>query len=202
MSETGSLKSLLSRIESEADEEIRKISDSIKEKKEKLEEEFKEKKELFIENEKKKHAVQGELEKTKMISAARLDARKEILQAKRKVIENTFDNMISQIRDLSKKDLRKAAKKILKEMVSSGKEKIITSKDFDIINKEFINELNSSQGWSLSLQSQKELEEGWFHVDGGNYRAVAGPEALKDFFKEKYESKVISRLFKSETKNR
>ncbi len=195
MNENKKLGSLLSKIEEQAAEEIQNIENILKEKKDQRRKEFEEKKREFAEEEKKKHERYGELEKTKMISSARLQARRDVLSGMRKVIETVFDEAAKGLEKLPKKEAGAAAEKLLEKMVSTGEETIIPSGKIDVFSKDFINDLNRRRGWKLSLERPDKNLDGWFMLQGANYTVSADSSAVKDYFKERCERRVVERLF-------
>lgn len=195
MSDKGKLKSLLERIESQAEKEIKEIEKSAEEKKEKLREEFEEEKEKISVREKENFNKQGELEKTRLISSARLQARRKILSGKRKSVEKVFDHAIDTLHELPREEARKAAENLLERMVSTGKEKIIPSEKFDIFSQSFIKKINSGRGWELKLSKPRKNLEGWFILEGENYGVTVDRAALRDFLKENWEGRVVEMLF-------
>ena len=143
-------------------------------------------------------------EKKRVIILAKLDLRKNLLTEKRKLIDNVFDQVQSEIKNLDDSKYKSFIQKLLSEYVSSGNETVIPPRGHSKIwNSKFISELNKTlnKGTAqLKLSADTGTFEEGFILKDGFVETDCTISAIVKSLKEKYETKIDKILFCCEDK--
>lgn len=139
--------------------------------------------------------------KDRIISSASLKIRNMKLEAKQKVISRVLTEAAKQLKELPKEKYLIFVKDSIMALQLNGDETIIVSqKDSDIINIDFISELNNlliSQGkvGKLKVNSSLKSLSGGFIVERHGIEINYTFEALLEYFRDELEQEIASILF-------
>ena len=100
----------------------------------------------------------GENKKAHILASARMDAAKQKLAEKRKIIDKVFEQAKQRIQQLPDQEYCDLMKKLMKEAVESGDETVIADKDDQRINRQLIEQVNSELGEKSNLQFSEQRE--------------------------------------------
>lgn len=141
------------------------------------------------------------LKKGKIITEANLEAKKNILSAKQKIIEETFNKALEKITNLDDKPYCNFIKKIILDNIEKGDETIFISPlDKDRVSKDFIRDIN----YELEAKGKKgnlKLSPSYLQIKGGvvigsnNIRKNSSLELIFKKVREELEIKIIQYLF-------
>ncbi len=141
------------------------------------------------------------LKKGKIITEANLEAKKNILAAKQKIIEETFNKALEKIINLNDKPYCNFIKKIILDNIEKGDETIFISPlDKDRVSKDFIRDIN----YELETKGKKgnlKLSPSYLQIRGGvvigsnNIRKNSSLELIFKKVREELEIKIIQYLF-------
>lgn len=141
------------------------------------------------------------LKKGKIITEANLEAKKNILSAKQKIIEETFNKALEKIINLNDKPYCNFIKKIILDNIEKGDESIFISPlDKDRVSKDFIRDIN----YELEAKGKKgnlKLSPSYLQIKGGvvigsnNIRKNSSLELIFKKVREELEIKIIQYLF-------
>lgn len=141
------------------------------------------------------------LKKGKIITEANLEAKKNILSAKQKIIEETFNKALEKIINLNDKPYCNFIKKIILDNIEKGDETIFISPlDKDRVSKDFISDIN----YELEAKGKKgnlKLSPSYLQIKGGvvigsnNIRKNSSLELIFKKVREELEIKIIQYLF-------
>lgn len=141
------------------------------------------------------------LKKGKIITEANLEAKKNILAAKQKIIEETFNKALEKITNLDDKPYCNFIKKIILDNIEKGDETIFISPlDKDRVSKDFIRDIN----YKLEAKGKKgnlKLSPSYLQIKGGvvigsnNIRKNSSLELIFKKVREELEIKIIQYLF-------
>lgn len=141
------------------------------------------------------------LKKGKIITEANLEAKKNILAAKQKIIEETFNKALEEIINLNDKPYCNFIKKIILDNIEKGDETIFISPlDKDRVSKDFIRDIN----YELEAKGKKgnlKLSPSYLQIRGGvvigsnNIRKNSSLELIFKKVREELEIKIIQYLF-------
>lgn len=141
------------------------------------------------------------LKKGKIITEANLEAKKNILAAKQKIIEETFNKALEKIINLNDKPYCNFIKKIILDNIEKGDETIFISPlDKDRVSKDFIRDIN----YELEAKGKKgnlKLSPSYLQIKGGvvigsnNIRKNSSLELIFKKVREELEIKIIQYLF-------
>ncbi|MHC2995385.1 MAG: V-type ATP synthase subunit E [Candidatus Atribacteria bacterium] len=141
------------------------------------------------------------LKKGKIITEANLEAKKNILAAKQKIIEETFNKALEKIINLNDKPYCNFIKKIILDNIEKGDETIFISPlDKDRVSKDFIRDIN----YELEAKGKKgnlKLSPSYLQIRGGvvigsnNIRKNSSLELIFKKVREELEIKIIQYLF-------
>lgn len=139
--------------------------------------------------------------KDRIISSASLKIRNMKLEVKQKLISRVLTEAAKQLKELPKEKYLIFVKDSIMALQLNGDETIIVSqKDSDIINTDFISELNNlliSQGkvGKLKVNSSLKSLSGGFIVERHGIEINYTFEALLEYFRDELEQEIASILF-------
>ena len=144
---------------------------------------------------------EASLIKSKILTEANLEARKNILSEKQKIIENVFNKASESILKLDDKDYRNIIKKMILDNIETGDETIfINHSDRIKISENFINDINKelkSQGekGKLKLSTSYLPIKGGIVIGSGKIRKNISLEFLLKKIREELEIQISKDLF-------
>lgn len=142
----------------------------------------------------------GEDRKLHLLAGARMDAAKEFLAEKRKILDEVFLKAQAELGKLPDEEYRKIMKKLMLEAVETGDEEVIVGKGEKRINEDFIRQVNSELGGGhkgeLRLSSEREDLGGGFILRRGKIKTNVSTEVLLGQARKKLEIELAEELFK------
>lgn len=138
----------------------------------------------------------------RIISAFQLEARKEVLAAKKKLIDQSFSEALNRLLSMDEGSYLKVIRQMLLDMVEDGIEKIACSADdLKKIPDSFwkdINQVLESKGkvGKLSLSDEPAAIKGGFILLSDDIEINGSFEALLDQHREELEPEIAKVLFK------
>ncbi|OGD14193.1 hypothetical protein A2V47_04570 [Candidatus Atribacteria bacterium RBG_19FT_COMBO_35_14] len=148
-----------------------------------------------------KYNQEASLKKSKILTEANLEAKKNILLEKQKIMEDVFDKTLESIAKLNSKDYLNFIKKLILDNIESGDETIfIDHLDRIKISKSFIEDINKelkSQGekGELKLSTAYLPIKGGVVVGSGKIRKNISLEFLLKKIREELEIQISKDLF-------
>lgn len=139
-------------------------------------------------------------ERKRILALAQLEARNDILRAKREVIEEAFRGVLERLCSLSEVGYWELLKKTLVEIAGGGEEIILSSSDHKRIPREFLNQINellikNGKRGSLKLSRETRNIRGGFILKAGGVEINNSFESLVDSIREEIELEVVGILF-------
>ena len=142
----------------------------------------------------------GEDRKLHLLAGARMDAAKEFLTEKRKILEEVFSKAQEKLGKLPDEEYRKIMKKLMLEAVETGDEEVIIGKEEKRIDQDFIKQVNSELGrgskGELRLSSEREDLGGGFILRRGKIKTNVSTEVLLAQARKELEIELAKELFK------
>lgn len=139
-------------------------------------------------------------ERKRILALAQLEARNDILRAKREVIEEAFGGALERLCSLSEAGYWELLKKTLVEIAGGGEEIILSSSDHKRIPREFLNQANellikNGKRGSLKFSPETRNIRGGFILKVGGVEINNSFESLVDSIREEIEPEVVEVLF-------
>ncbi len=195
------LEEIIRRIEDETREKTKEIESGAKKEAEKIlrgadSEAEKLKNKIYEETQK-----QIESERKKKLSLKRLELKKDILQAKHKILNDTFERAFDSIRRLPGEEYKNLIRKIFMDSAEPGSGKVyISAKDENRIDSGFLESINkalneSGMNCDYQLAPERVPIEGGFILEAGNVKIDCSLEALFQGTREKLEQEAGKILF-------
>jgi V/A-type H+-transporting ATPase subunit E len=142
----------------------------------------------------------GEDRKLHLLAGARMEAAKEFLAEKRKILEEVFSKAQEKFEKLSDEEYRKVMKKLMLEAVETGDEEVIVGKGEKRIDQDFIKQVNSEPGrgckGELRLSAEREDLGGGFILRRGKIKTNVSTEVLLAQARKELEIELAKELFK------
>lgn len=127
---------------------------------------------------------------------ARLDVNKIELGAKRKLIQDVFDNGLERLQKLDRDEYLSFCGRLLKEAVESGDEVMQISEKEQVLDKGWLDKFNSENNTRISLSDQRIVDiSGGFVLNKGRIAINCSLDMLMQAAQEKLETEVVKRLF-------
>lgn len=198
MENSGNLDKIISEIEKQSEIEIEKINKETQEEINNYKKEFEEKKNNFIQKQNEVFKISGERLKRQLITETRMKLKNELLNYKRRLIEEVLGETAEELMKLTGTSRRKLMEILLKEVVDIKTEEIQPSFNEVVLDENFVKEINNKNNWNLLLgEKNKQINEG-FLLKGKDFETVVDFDGIKEFLREKEEMKV-SKYFFSES---
>lgn len=127
-------------------------------------------------------AQAAEDEKAHLLAAARMEAAKQYLAEKVKILDDVFDQVRRQFRELPDKQYRELMAKLMAEAVETGDEQVIAASDDARIDGKLVEAVNGrlkGKG-KLKLAAKKEPLPGGFVLKRGQIRTNVSIDVLVD----------------------
>lgn len=134
-----------------------------------------------------------ELENKRVV--AELEVGKQLLAAKRRLLDEVFDRLRLKMEELPKGSYLSFFEKLLKCAVETGEEEIILGKDEDLLNGAFIEDVNKKNGWRLKLSNYRRNFKKGLIISRGDVEVNLSMDAIVRDVREKWEGEVVKRLF-------
>lgn len=144
--------------------------------------------------------AQGDEMRDRMLRMAELDMRKELLGAKREVIDEAFNKALERMRQMDVATAREFAKKQLL-LSASGTETVVFSKDDErVFTPEFIDGVNAElkrlgRAGNLKISDKRRETGGGFILSDGGADIMCTYEALMSEARAGIEGDVLKLLF-------
>jgi V/A-type H+-transporting ATPase subunit E len=144
----------------------------------------------------------GEQAYKRMLAVAGLEGRKELLRAKRDMIDLAFDRAMGKICGLPDHEYQKLLEKMIVDAAGNeGGEILLSEKDAMRMDKQFEKNINqrlaaAGKRGSLALSKQSIPTVGGFILRSGNTEVNSTFEILFGMLRTELESEVVSLLFK------
>jgi V/A-type H+-transporting ATPase subunit E len=142
----------------------------------------------------------GEDRKLHLLAGARMEAAKEFLAEKRKILDEVFSKAQEKLGKLPDEEYRKIMKKLMLEAVETGDEEVIVGKGEKRIDQDLIKEVNSELGGGykreLRLSSEREDLGGGFILRRGKIKTNVSTEVLLAEARKELEIELAKELFK------
>jgi len=148
-----------------------------------------------------KYNQEAFLMKSRILTEANLEAKKNILSEKQKIIDNVFNKASESVLKLEDKDYRNIIKKMILENTETGDETIfINHSDREKVSKSFINDINKelkSKGkkGELTLSTSYLPIKGGIVIGSGKIRKNISLEFLLKEIREELEIQISKDLF-------
>lgn len=146
-------------------------------------------------------AVQAaEAEKAQILALARMEAMKDYLGEKAKILDEVFARSRQRIRQLPDDEYRQLMVRLLREAVETGDEQVVAGKDDPRIDQKLVDEVNrqlADQGkGGLSLAEEKHSLGGGFLLKRGRIRTNVTTDVLVGQVRNDLEIELSRDLFK------
>lgn len=127
---------------------------------------------------------------------ASLEAKKELLAAQRKLLDEVFDMAIRAVLSTKKEEYLALVESLLSKVASETKSgAVVLSRDERHLDASFFESFNKRHGTSFTLSSSRGSFSGGFKVDCGQISYDCSVERLFDSLREELEPKVAGKLF-------
>ena len=124
----------------------------------------------------------AEDEKSHVLAAARMEAAKEYLAEKTKILDSVFVRAEQQLGQLPDNDYRDLMGRLMVEAVETGEEEVLIGKNESRIDQKFINTINGKLGGdkkaSLKLATERHDLPGGFVLRRGKIKTNVSPAVL------------------------
>jgi V/A-type H+-transporting ATPase subunit E len=190
------------------------IKDAEEEGKEKVKEAEKKAAEILKEAEKKSEELKKKIvekaekeaaeEKKRIIALARLEMRNKLLEKKKNLIEEVFQEASKRISSVPKDKYRSFLKKVILEAAESGEEEVILNeRDRELVDAKFLGEINqelqkNGKKGSLKLSSETREIEGGVILKKDGLEINASLETLLKELRSEKEKEILQKIIGGE----
>ena len=127
---------------------------------------------------------------------AKLDINKMHLDAQRRLINDTFDRALEELKSLDRDKYTSFFKRLLKEALDTGDEEMELSKKERFIDREWLDKFNSENKTRIKISDRRQDFSGGFVLNNGRICINCSWEMLlMQAAREKLETEVVHRLF-------
>ncbi len=137
-----------------------------------------------------------EIENKKIV--AELEVGKQMLLAKRTLLEKVFNKLQSKLENLPKHDYIAFFERLLNKAVETKEESVILGREEMLLNGNFFQELNKRNGWNLKLLSSRGNFRRGLILTQGDIDVNLSIEAILKEIREKWEDEIVRKLFSEE----
>jgi V/A-type H+-transporting ATPase subunit E len=141
----------------------------------------------------------AEDEKSHIIAAQRMALAKQLLDEKRKILDEVFESALRQLQKLPDDQYEKLIIKLLLESVETGDEEVIVGKNETRIDQQLINrvneQLNPDKKGSLKLSGERQDIEGGFILRRNKIKTNVTFDVLLSNARKKLEIELAKELF-------
>lgn len=144
---------------------------------------------------------EAEIKENEIITEAKLNANKEILSEKQSIIEELFKETEKRIKKLDKQQYKKFIERLILENIESGNETIyISDNDREIINQDFIDNINkklkeNNKNGELKISEKSIPIRGGVVLGTDEVKKNASLEIILEKIKENMETQLNQFLF-------
>ena len=195
------IEDILRKIRNEAEAKADEIIRNAESEKESILKKAKEEAALLKEKLLKEGKDSAAQDRKRKITMANLEARKEILALKQKLIEKAFEKALEKLCSFSAEEYRRAVKKMLISAVTSGEEEIIISAaDEKKLTPDFIGGVNEAlkkggRKGNLRFSPQKRNIRGGFILRDGRKEVNLSFDSLIEEKRDELEGSLIGIIF-------
>lgn len=193
-----SLEKIKSKIIEDAKKEAARILEDAESKRDKILKDAKAKVEEIIGKAKHEYEELKAREIGNKRVLAELEVGKQLLAAKRKILDEVFDKLRFKLEGLEKEEYREFFVRLFEKAVETGKEEVILGEREKLLNGDFIQELNKRKGWNLRLSKQRGGFKRGVILSQGDVEVNLSIDAIVRDVKEKWEDRVVKKLFSGE----
>lgn len=195
---------VVDKILAEAHAEAEKIRREAEERQAAEQSRFDEQMAEFREQTEQMAAQAAQAEKAQLLALARMEAAKDYLREKAKILDEVFARSRRRIQDLPDDEYRELMARLLLEAVETGDEQVVAGQDDSRIDSKLVNEVNSrlkAQGkgkgkGGLSLSQEKHHLGGGFLLKRGRIQTNVTTDVLVDQARNDLEIELSDELFK------
>ena len=126
---------------------------------------------------------------------AKLDINKMHLDAQRRLINDTFDRALEELKSLDRDKYTSFFKRLLKEALDTGDEEMELSKKERFIDREWLDKFNSENKTRIKISDRRQDFSVGFVLNNGRICINCSWEMLMQAAREKLETEVVHRLF-------
>lgn len=190
-----SLESIKLKIIEDAKKEAEKILKEAESKKDNILKEAKAKVDEIIKKAKIEYeeVKNREIENKKVV--AELEIGKQLLAAKRKLLEEVFNKLRLKMEGLPKGEYLSFFGRLLERAVETGDEEVVLGKNEKLLNGNFIQDINKRKGWNLKISNHRGNFEKGLILSRGDIEVNLSIDAIVKDVKEKWESEIVKKLF-------
>lgn len=193
---------VVDKILAEAHAEAEKIRREAEERQAAEQSRFDEQMAEFREQTEQMAAQAAQAEKAQLLALARMEAAKDYLREKAKILDEVFARSRRRIQELPDDEYRELMARLLLEAVEAGDEQVVAGQDDSRIDSKLVNEVNSrlkAQGkgkGGLSLSQEKHHLGGGFLLKRGRIQTNVTTDVLVDQARNDLEIELSDELFK------
>lgn len=137
--------------------------------------------------------------KSRMLAAARMDIKKEYVQAKAKLLDEVFAKAIERVNALPEKEYQQLISTLMLKAVETGDEEVVVGKNDSRINQNLIKNINRQLGpgfkGNLQLAGDKANIDGGFILRRGKIQINVSTEVLVAQARDELEIELANQLF-------
>ena len=142
----------------------------------------------------------GEDEESHILAAARMDIAMQLLAAKRKILDEVFEQARQQLQNLPDEEYRTLCTKLMLEAVETGEEEIVVDKNENRIDQDLIDQVNQQLApkgkGNLKLSDEKQDIVAGFILKRGQIKTNVSLAVLLDQARKELEIDLAKELFK------
>lgn len=142
----------------------------------------------------------GEDEESHILAAARMDIAMQLLAAKRKILDEVFEQARQQLQNLPDEEYRTLCTKLMLEAVETGEEEIVVDKNENRIDQDLIDQVNQQLApkgkGNLKLSDEKQDIVAGFILKRGQIKTNVSLAVLLDQARKELEIDMAKELFK------
>ncbi len=133
--------------------------------------------------------------KARVLAAARMQAARELLAAKRELLDSAFAAAADKLNKMPADTYLPLIENLLKKAVATGDEEVIIGKDEKRIDEEFVQKFNAStDNLNLTLSSERADFGSGFLLKNGSIVVNVSSEVLLKLARQQTESQIIAEL--------
>ncbi len=153
----------------------------------------------FAEKTQQMVAQAAEAEKAQILAMARMEAMKDYLAEKTRILDEVFERSREQVRQLPDGEYRQLMKRLLLAVVESGDEQVVPGKDDSRIDQRLVDEVNAElkdkgKG-GLTLSDERHAQGGGFILKRGRIQTNVTTDVLVGQSRGELEIELSNDLF-------
>lgn len=145
----------------------------------------------------KKAHVEGKNLKEKIISKCELKIKNSKLSARRKILDEVFNDSLNELLNLNQKDFEKYLINTLRNLNLDGKYFLLVSEKYLNVGEDLMNQINSNPSYNFEIAKVKPSDslKGGFILEKDGVFINYSFEVLVDFIRDEIEFEVSNLLF-------